>query len=275
MQVDCHSHIFLRNEKMIAARRYTPHYDATLSDYLRMLDSMGSTNGVLIQPSFLGTDNSYLLEGLNRHPQRLRGVVVLDPRIGLSALQALYRQHVMGIRLNLIGRRIPDLRGAIWKRHLRHLADHGWHVQVHDLAKRLPLIVPHLLNSGVRVVVDHFGRPDASLGTRDPGFRYLLGLGKGQRVFVKLSAAYRLAPGVRGEAIALEAAGELLRTFGPQRLVWGTDWPHTQFEAVVNTLATRKALNAWVPDESQRNLILSSTPRDLYQFHPAVDKKAG
>jgi predicted TIM-barrel fold metal-dependent hydrolase len=110
-------------------------------------------------------------------------------------------------------------------------------------------------------VIDHFGRPDAALGIDDPGFRYLLTIAGSGKAYVKLSAPYRV-----GSDLADAAAPLLLDAFGPDRLLWGSDWPHTQFEAQADAKACRRALDHWVPDPVQRAAILSTTPARLFGF---------
>lgn len=99
--VDTHAHIFRRGLKLAEVRRYVPDYDATPDDYLRQLKLNGISHGVLVQPSFLGTDNSFLLEALQRQPECLRGIAVVQPNIARSALVDLDREGIVGIRLNL------------------------------------------------------------------------------------------------------------------------------------------------------------------------------
>jgi predicted TIM-barrel fold metal-dependent hydrolase len=275
MSVDSHAHVFVRNTAMAADRRYTPEYDATISQYLSMLDENGSTHGVLIQPSFLGTNNGYLLQALAQHSERLRAVVVLDPGTDLATLRTLRAQGVVGVRLNLIGQPDPQLASPLWRLHLGQLRSLGWQVEVHAEAARLRHILPPLIAAGLVVVVDHFGRPDARLGVEDPGFRYLLEAASTRRVYVKLSGAYRLGPGDAGERIALEAAALLLKTFGPDRLLWGSDWPHTQFETVADARRARLSLDNWVPDPAQRRMILSATASHLFGFGVQPGSKSG
>jgi predicted TIM-barrel fold metal-dependent hydrolase len=137
---------------------------------------------------------------------------------------------------------------------------------VHREAADLPKVVDPLLEAGVDIVIDHFGRPDPKLGVEDPGFRYLLGVGGTRRVWVKLSGAYRNGAGGRGEAIALEAIPLLRRSFGPERLMWASDWPHTQFERTVTYSAVRAELDQWIPDPAERRVILWETPAKLFHF---------
>ena len=158
--VDTHAHIFEKNLEFAAQRRYAPDYDATVEMFLANLDASGLSHGVLVQPSFLGTNNEYMLAGIAKAAPRLKGIAVIAPPVAEAELDKLAAQNVVGIRLNLVGRDIPDLVGNEWKQLLKSLASRGWQVEVHDEAKRLPKLLPILLESQVNVVIDHFGRPD-------------------------------------------------------------------------------------------------------------------
>jgi predicted TIM-barrel fold metal-dependent hydrolase len=264
--IDTHAHVFKQDLALAGDRRYAPAYDATIADYLAMLDRNGVSHGVLIQPSFLGTDNTYLLEALRTAPARLRGIVVVAPEIGSRELAALAAGGCAGIRLNLIGRPDPAFETATWRGHLAHLAALGWQVEVQAEARRLPTLLPPLVAAGLAVVVDHFGRPDPRLGIDDPGFRYLLGSGPSGWIWVKLSGAYRNGGNGIGEHTAAAAAALLRAALGPDRLIWGSDWPHTRFEAVASPTAARQCLDLWLPDPGDRQTVLVETPARLFGF---------
>ena len=108
--IDTHAHVFHRGLKLAPGRRYAPDYDAPLPLYLEQLDRNGMTNGVLVQPSFLGTDNSYLVESLKQASGRLRGIAVVDPAVSTDELRALDRAGVVGLRLNLVGQPLSRCR---------------------------------------------------------------------------------------------------------------------------------------------------------------------
>ena len=265
--VDTHAHIFRRGLKLANVRRYAPDYDATLNDYLGMLDRHGIARGVLVQPSFLGTDNSFMLAGLRQAPGRLRGIAVVDPDTPFAELKTMNEAGVAGIRLNLVGGApVPDFWSAPWHTLLTRAADLGWQVEVHREARDLPRILPPLLNAGVNLVVDHFGRPDPALGVNDPGFRFLLETGASRRVWVKLSAAYRNGADGAGEKTALAAIPLLRNAFGMERLMWGSDWPHTQFEKSIDYGRARKMLDIWLPNPDERKVVLVDTPTSLFRF---------
>ena len=264
--IDCHAHVFRRDLPMPDRRRAPAGYDATVEDYLHVLDTHWMSHGVLIQPSFLGTDNSYLVAALRAHPGRLKGVAVVEPDIPVDGLQALASAGVVGIRLNLIGLPTPDFASAAWAGLLRHLHRMQWQVEVHQVAGKLEPVIDPLLAAGLNVVVDHFGRPDDKLGIDDPGFRYLLSTGRSRQVWVKLSGAYRNGGHGAGEATALAAVPMLKASHGLDRLVWGSDWPHTLFEKSASYATERQLLDVWLPDLRERDVVLRSTPGALFGF---------
>ncbi len=265
--VDCHAHVFRRGLPLDERRRYAPDYDAPLDRYAATLDANGIGRAVLVQPSFLGTDNSFLVDSIATMPQRLRGIAVVDPGIGDDRLAALLDAGIVGVRLNLIGAEVPDLKTPGWQHLLRRLATHALHVELHCEAGRLEALIEPLLESGIDVVVDHFGRPDPARGVDDPGFRSLLRSAVSDRVWVKLSAPYRVDAADR-PSIVPRAAPMLLEAFGARRLLWGSDWPHTQYESTASYADALRSLSAWVPDERHRAIVLTETPARLYRFGP-------
>lgn len=266
--IDAHAHVFSQALTLAGERRYTPGYDATLADYLAHLHANGLSHGVLVQPSFLGTDNRYLLAALQQAPAQLRGVVVVAPDIGRDALQAMARQGVVGVRLNLVGRALPDFAAHGWKVFFAQIAELGWHVELHREVDDLPHLVRQLIPFGIKLVIDHFGRPDARLGVDQPAFVELLELGLSGHLWLKVSGIYRLAgTPVQNLAFARQAMPLLQQSFGLRRLVWGSDWPHTQHETSIGyagVIEQRQALGWSAPVEQA---LLIDTPRQLFGFH--------
>jgi predicted TIM-barrel fold metal-dependent hydrolase len=263
LAIDTHAHVFHRGLKLAPGRRYAPDYDAPLALYLQQLDQNGVTNGVLVQPSFLGTDNSYLVECLKATGGRLRGIAVVDPTVGADELRALDRAGVVGIRLNLVGQPLPDLTLPEWRALLEEVKAMGWQVEIQRNATDLAMLTPKLLDPGVNVVLDHYALPDPKLGVDDPGFQSVLKLGASRKVWVKISAPYR--DGAAGEAFAKQAYPLLRTAYGVDRLLWGSDWPHTQFEATQSYAKNRKFLDELVTDADERARVLAS-PRELFRF---------
>lgn len=261
--IDTHAHVFHRGLKLAPGRRYAPPYDAPLSLYLEQLDRNGITNSVLVQPSFLGTDNSYLVDCLKQTGGRLRGIAVVDLAVATDELRGLDRAGVVGIRLNLVGQPLPDLMAAEWKTLLANVKAMGWQVEIQRNASDLAVLVPQLLDHGVTIVLDHYALPDPKLGVADPGFQSVLKFAATRNVWVKISAPYR--NGAAGESFAKEAYPLLRKAYGLDRLLWGSDWPHTQFEATQNYAKNRQFLDALIVDERDRAQVLAS-PRPLFRF---------
>lgn len=264
--VDTHAHVFHQGLALADTRRHTPDYDATLAEYLGLLDAHGLRHGVLVQPSFLGTDNSHLVEALRAAPARLRGVAVVAPDVAESELQDLAGAGVVGIRLNLVGLETPALETPAWQALLARVNALGWHVEIHLQAARLAGAMPALLAAGCRVVVDHFGRPDPALGVSDAGFQYLLRQADSGRVWVKLAAPYRNWAAAACAASGRLATQQLLDAYTPERLMWGSDWPHTEHRHLASYAAATQWLDAWIDDPAQRRAVLADTPLRLFQF---------
>jgi len=263
-RVDTHAHVFARTLPLADGRRYEPGYDATLDTYRKLLDASDIGHAVLVQPSFLGTDNSYLLQALTTDRIRLRGVAVVSPDISEDELAQLNADGITGVRLNLVGQTLPDIGTARYATLWRRLSKLGWHVELHRQASDLAPLITTLLDVGLPVVVDHFGRPALDSGTSDRGFKDLLELGCSGRVWVKISGVYRCAK--PGSNFMREATDQLIDAFGAERLMWGSDWPHTQFEHATDYSQTLSALLDLRLAPSLVDAILCSTPHSFYGF---------
>jgi predicted TIM-barrel fold metal-dependent hydrolase len=265
--IDAHAHVFSRDLQLIGARRYSPEYDATLDQYLEHLQTHGLSHGVLVQPSFLGTDNSYLLAALQRAPRQLRGVVVLEPGISRSTLNDMAQLGVVGVRLNLIGKALPDFGDSAWQGFFSQIADLDWHVELHREVKDLPGLIQRLTPFGVKLVIDHLGRPDANAGLDQPGFGELLEAGSKGSIWIKVSGIYRLGGTPQQNLdFARRALPLLEKSFGLQQLVWGSDWPHTQHERSIAFTTVVDQLQALeLPAQASASLLVQA-PRRLFGF---------
>ena len=234
-----------------------------------MLDANAVTHGLLTAPSFLGTDNSYLLAGLDTAKGRLRGTVIFDPRTSRAELEEMAVRGATGVRLNLFRkpeRDVPDLTSSACRALFGACAELGWHVEIYDEGPRLARWLPQIMETGVRVVVDHFGSPDPVAQVDCPGFRAVLSGFASGKLWVKLSAPYR----VGGATLAARYAPHLLAEGGAQRLVWGSDWPWTQNEAGQSYGRCLEWLEEWIPDPAARETLLGETPLELFGFPPRL-----
>ena len=258
-RVDTHAHLFSFDTPLAPGAWHRPEREATIPALLATLDAHGVERAVLAAASIYGTDNRCAIEAC-RNP-RLRTTVILDPDCPMTEMKALADAGAVGVRLQWRNVPVtPDLSAPVWRDFLRRVADLDWHVQLHDDSARLAGPLAVLEAAGVKVVVDHFGRPDARLGLQDPGFQRLLRSVEAGRTWVKLSAGFRLAT----PQLAIDAAQALLRHAGPDRLMWGSDWPFAAFES---TMCYERALSTFadcIPDAALRRRIGSETPLAFY-----------
>lgn len=262
--VDAHTHAFVRGLKTTIDARYVPTYDASWQTLLALAKTNGSSHAVLLQPSFLGFDNSYLFEALRAEPGRFRGVPWVSPSIEVTAgdWENLAQIGVRGLRFPIYG--LPTPQWSAYHEMLAEALKRDWPIHLYVESRRLPEILPILLDGGHKIVIPHYGMFDRALGPmRDPGFKALLDSAKTERVWVVMCGAYRVGP-----ERARAATPMLLDAFGPARLMWGSDWPHTDttLDRTKTYPLTLKWFEEWVPDEAVRTTILKDTPSKLYGF---------
>jgi 2-pyrone-4,6-dicarboxylate lactonase len=268
---DCHAHVCGPESRYpyAANRLYTPH-DALPSGYRRMLDSLGIERGVLVQPSIYAADNRALLDALAQDPVRLRGVAVVPWTISSKELEGLHAAGVRGVRQNIVD--LKDGKGVLPLEELktlgRKIKPFGWHVEFLMHVDEFPDLDRQLADFPVDVVFGHLGYVPAAKSSGEPGFKALLRLMKDGKAWVKMTAPYRLTssampyPDTDKFAQALVAAA-------PERLVWGTDWPHVFIKTAMPDDAKLLSLfEHWVPDENLRRRILVDNPAQLYSFPP-------
>ena len=257
--IDCHAHIYTRDMPLAPTAWHRPEHEAPLEDFLAELAEHGVAKAVLAAASLFGDYNENLLAAADAHPN-LRTTVNVRPDASAETLRAMARRGAVGIRLQLMHLPLPDLTSPEYTALLRRVADLGWHVHIHDDAARLAYSLPILARSGVRLVVDHFGRPDPRERLASEGFQILLRTLENGRTWVKISSAFRL----RDRGLAQDAAAALLAAAGPERLMWGSDWPFAGFEGKVSYADTLRDFEELVPDPGARRLIGRETPEAFY-----------
>lgn len=258
-KIDAHVHVFTTDMPLIDNPRHAPKYSFTHQELIATLDANGIDRAVIAAASPWGDYNDYILASLRAHPARLRGTAIFNGPVDRFALEAMSRDGFVGIRLPFIGLpRLPDITTFHYRALFRRLADLDWHVHPHVDGEDLPKILPVLEASGVKIVVDHLGRPDLTSGINSEGFKTLLrSIDKG-RTWVKISGGYRLGPPAK------EYARELLRVAGPDRLVWASDCPFVGHENQFPYKATVDWLVDAIPDVTARAKVFGATARDLY-----------
>jgi len=265
---DCHAHVFgpMARFPYSTPRSYTPP-DSPLAEYLAMHDTLGVERGVLVQPSVYGTDNDAMMEALHAHPDRLRGVAVVEPTISEAQLKALHEGGVRGVRVNVLFKGGVPISAA--RPLAERIAPYGWHVQFLIDVSNHPTLDEELAGFPTPVVIDHMGHCDVAKTATDPGFAALLRLLDGGRCWVKLSGPYRITA---RPAVPFDDVTQVARTLvarRPDRMVWGTDWPHPSIKTdMPNDGDLVEMLADWVPDAATRQRILVDNPAALYDFPP-------
>ena len=219
---DCHVHVF-DPAHPAQAGHYRPVL-RDLSDIEHTAASLGMGHLVLVQPSVYGTDNGLILRALAREPDRHRGIAVVDTAVTEADLDTMHRLGVRGVRFNLVSPvgNGPDAFRALAPR----LKARGWHVQWYAKADQLGAIADLHEGSGLTAVLDHLAGLHAGVGADDPAWAALQRLAD-QGAWVKLSGWYRLQTSAPYEALQAHIR-RVAQTMG-ERLVWGSDWPHTAF----------------------------------------------
>lgn len=254
--VDCHVHIFTPDLTLAPSRRYQPDYGATPEALIETLEKHGLGKALIVQPSFLGTDNTYLLAALIRYPGRFRGVAVVDPSIDRREMRNLAESGVVGVRLNAIGQAAPDLGSALYRRFAESLADLDLFVEIQAEGSQWNDMAPMLADLPCDIVIDHFGRTPAP--HESGGFDALLGVAQRKDVWFKFSAPYRF-----GNEAARDCARMLVDTVGTDRIVWGSDWPWTQFEGRHSYADSLGWLAGWVGEDKVRDVLTTNAARLL------------
>jgi predicted TIM-barrel fold metal-dependent hydrolase len=209
-----------------------------------------------------------------------RGVAVIGPKNSDAELDAMEKAGIRGVRVNLAtgGTNDPDEARRRFKAAVDRVKDRGWHVQVYTNASMIPLIKDTIATAPVTVVFDHFGGAQAAAGLQQPGFPELLELVKSGTAYVKISGAYRASTQGPEYTDVIPFARALIAA-NPDRIIWGTDWPHPDSVTPAGKkpsdvtplfqIDDGKLLNqlaVWEPDAAVRKRILVDNPARLYKF---------
>jgi len=275
--IDVHNHIVgpLAKYPMAANRAYTPP-EASVAQLRALRTQLGVARNVIVQPSFYGFDNSCLVDALAELGTSARGVAVVPVDVKDTELQRLASRGVTAVRLNLgtAGIRDPKVAADAAHAFATRFVPLGWHIQINTELPVIEGLAPMIADIKVPVVFDHIGSADAALGVNQKGFGALVALVKARNTYVKLSAPYNLSK--RADWSDVVPLAKALIAAGPDRMLWGTNWPHpgrargditktTPYQVVDNPkLLTHLAQQC--PDAALRKTILVDTPQRLYRF---------
>ncbi|MGZ8264684.1 MAG: amidohydrolase family protein [Burkholderiales bacterium] len=248
-------------------RVYTPP-DAMLPAYRHMLATLGVERAVLIQPSVYGTDNRVMLNAMAELGDRCRAVAVVEDNIANDEIERLHRAGVRGVRVNVVD--VAEAKGVFDMAPLVRLAHrikpYGWHVEFLMHADEFPDMNARFADFPVDIVLGHLGYMRTDKGVADPGFQALLTLMQAGKCWVKLTGPYRISSQPMPHRDTIPFALALLNA-APERVIWGTDWPHVMVKGPMpNDGDLADLLLDWVPDEALREQVLVRNPAKLYGF---------
>jgi predicted TIM-barrel fold metal-dependent hydrolase len=276
---DCHVHVFGDPKKypFFSGRTYTPE-TASVEELRKLLSSLRLERVVVVQPSVYGTDNSCTLDGMRALGSMCRGVAVIDEKTPDAALDEMGKVGVRGIRLNLATAGItdPGVARQRFQNAVGRAKGRGWHIQINTQPSVIDALSDMFQASPVPIVIDHFGGATGAGGVKQPGFGALVNLVKSGKAYVKISGAADSVSKLPDLSDATPLAQALVAA-NPQRILWGTNWPHPDSNPVPGRKATDlvthvqtddgKVLNmlpVFVPDAATRKLILVDNPARLY-----------
>ncbi|KAB0266801.1 amidohydrolase family protein [Microvirga brassicacearum] len=276
---DCHVHIFgdAAAFPFDQHRHFTPGR-AFASDLVSLMDALGLARVIIVQPSVYGTDNRCTLDALAKLPGVARAVGVIGNDVTDSSLQEMHEAGMRGVRLNFQTVGFSDI--SLAREQLKQIASRvahlGWHIQLFAPLPMITQLAETITTLPTRVVLDHFAGAHT---VKDAGFSNLTALLRGGNAYVKLSAPYRIASGP--EYAGAQPIVEALIAANPERVLWGSDWPHPG--APAGTIRTPDRvepfrqeddgmalvrLAAWVSDDRALRRMLVENPVHLYDFAP-------
>lgn len=269
---DSHMHIF---DPRFAS---SPHWQrippvAPVAVYRQLQSRLGTTRTVVVTPSTYGTNNACTLDALDQMGDGARGVAVVGHDVSTEELGRLAARRVCGLRVNFVspqswGTTTPEMLLTLASKLAEHPSCQGWHVQVFAHSEQIVALAPQLQALPVPLVIDHMGRIDAVPGVDGDCFRVVRRLLDSGRTWVKLSGAYmHSVVGAQGRYADRNAVGQALIRAAPERMVWGSDWPHTtEPPESVNDVDLLDLLRAWSPSDETFERVLVANPAELYGF---------
>jgi D-galactarolactone isomerase len=262
---DCHIHIFGPRDRfpLAADLAYMPA-EASVEAYQAIQRRLDLARVVVVQPSAYGTDNACTLEAIAQLAPHARGIAVVEPSITDEELARLHAAGIRGLRFSL------TVKNAMRPEHLEPLARRirplSWHIQFRSTHRDLPDVADRLRDLPVDVCLDHMSSIPPELPLTHAAWTALFRLLDRGRCWVKLSAPYQLSrrPGPRYDDFGPQVTA-LVRA-APERMVWGTNWPHPMVEVKPDDAGLLDWLGLWIPEEALRRAILVDNPSELYDF---------
>jgi D-galactarolactone isomerase len=266
----CDSHIHVYGDRSrfpwrhVDGREMEDHY---LDGYIAVRDALGLSRTVIIQTPHYGSDNRSMLASIATLGQeRARGIAITEPDVSEAELNALHAAGVRGLRFG------TELARGMRPEHLEDVADRiaplGWHIQYRSTEEDLPDLADRLGRLPVDVILDHIASIPPELGMDHPAFTAMMRLIDGGKCWVKLSAPYQLSKSGAPDYADYRPFARALVATAPERMLWGTNWPHPKVNFMPDDTNLLATMLDWVGDDVTRRQILTDNPAKLYGFEP-------
>lgn len=260
---DTHVHVYDHTYPVSQTAVLRPP-DATLDEYRAIRAALGIERTVLVQPTTYGLDNRCQLDAVAALGDSARAVVVIDDRVDDDELSRLHGLGARGARFHMLpGGAVP---WEMLPEVARHIAEHGWHVQLQLNGRELPDRLDVLLALPVPIVIDHVGRYMPPVTPDDAAFQALLTLVDTGRCWVKLSAPYESTHDGAPLYPTVAALARRLIEHAPERMLWATNWPHPGQADPLTTDQLRNLRDEWLPTDALRQTVLVDNPAVVYDF---------
>ena len=263
---DAHCHVFGPAAKFPydPQAAYVPA-DAPLEDLQKLHSRLGIERAVIVHASCHGADMRVTLDAIARSGGRYRGTAIIDEAFTEKQFQQMHEGGIRGVRFNFVrhlgGR--PDM--GLFKKTVERLRAIGWHLILHLDAQDLFEIENLFKTLPVPFVIDHMGRVKAAAGLEQPAFRILLSTLRNENAWVKICGAERVSSAGPPFTDAVPFARALIEA-APERVLWGTDWPHPNVKWLPDDAALVDLFPLMVPEPALQKRILVDNPARLYGF---------
>lgn len=265
----CDSHMHIYDPKFPqAADAAALHAAASVDEYRLLQKRLGTTRTVVVTPRNYFTDNRVTLDAIERlGSDRTRGVAVLRDDVSDATLRDLHEGGIRGIRFSLYTPANAAASFEMVEPLAARIKELGWHIQLHWTADQIALHAEMLNRIETTIVFDHMGRLPQPAGISHPGYAVIQGLLEKGKTWVKLSGPYLDTQiGRAGAYRDIDAVAQSWIAENPDRMVWGSDWPHPTEQDKPDDAELMNLLGRWTDDQSTIHKILVSNPEKLYGF---------
>ena len=265
--VDAHCHVFgpAAHFPFSSQRKYTP-CDASKEQLFELRDFLGFERSVIVQATCHGNNNDALEDALLNSNDRARGIASVGVDIDHATLRRLDQAGVRGVRFNFVKRLVDNAPKETFKMISNMIAEYGWHIVVYVESQDLEELVPFLKALPTTIVFDHMARPDVTKGTDSKEFNLLMKLMENEKFWCKTTCPERLTK-IGPEynySDALPFMQKLVTTF-PDRVLWGTDWPHPNMKShMPDDGKLVDIIEMFAPDITTQKKLLVDNPLRLY-----------